>query len=776
MKQADTPRMERHPGGRYALHFPGGRLSGLVSAVEIQTGNGPLRLASSQTVWASPVTGELPITMSALLADGLTLELTGQHSPSGVGLLLTLSLHNQGSARVRVRRLFPLLFDAESMLSLSIPSAARDLRWGIYKQGYQSCSFAGWVPLEAPDIHPRFFMTRPVHADPTWPAPDRGRYQSEGMFMLGCASWGPVLVAGYTGGGRMLGRFELAAASAATTGPAVPLTGLEAWCEADGIALNPGDSLRAEPLWVGIGREQETLDAYAMATSQAMKARVAATSPTVWRSLSTGQNKASEKELLEATIALRTRSQTHPVQVIQLDDGYMRTVGDWLEPSGRFPHGLGWLANQVSQAGFVPGLSLCPFIALSRSHLFQQHRDWFIKSVDGTPVPLPLSTDWGARYYALDLTHPEVGSWLHDLISQVVSMGFRYLKLDALFAGAVAGIRFDPQVTRAATLRRGLEIIRQAAGETTFLLASGCPLLPAVGLVDAMRTGPDTAATWNFRFKGFPILPDEPGVPAAKNAIRNTLTRQWMHRRFWLNDPDSLPLRESATRLSQEEVKSLLLVGGLTGGLLSFTESIEQLSPVRLDWLRRAIPGGARWVEPVTLLGEETPSLSVGRHGPWLVALAVNLSDQPRPFKLKWASLGLDPQAVCHLYDGWEGQYLGTRLTECDAGILPPHGSRLLVLRPASGLPEVVGSTFHLHPAQVIAGEERQEGALLLRLGNGARGPGQITLAVPPPYQAGRAQAEGANLVQQKNAPFNGMVLELLAAPGAVIRIHYRSG
>lgn len=775
MKQADTPRMECHPGGRYAIHFARGRLSGLMAAVEIAGARGKRRLASTQGVWSCPTTMELPVQLTAHLEDSLTLELTGERPSEGPGLLLTLRVHNRGSERIRIHRLFPLLLDAESALSLSLPSGVKERRWGVYKQGYQSSSYAGWIPLDTADVHPRFFMTRPVQADPTWPLPERGRFQSEGMLMLGCGQGGPLLLTGFAGGRRMLGRIEVAAEppqAGTTTG--VPLAALEAWCEADGMALDPGQSLATEPLLVAVGSEQETLEGYARITGHLMEARVPDRSPTVWCSWYSYYTKVREIDLLEATIALQTRRATHPVDVIQLDDGYMRAVGDWRECNSRFPHGLGWLSSQIRQAGFIPGLWLAPFIAQRRSHLFQQHRDWFVKGVDGVPLPVAFSPDWGDRYYALDLTHPEVQQWLEELIRYVVSLGYGYIKLDFLFAGAATGFRYDPQVPRAEALRTGLEIIRRAAGEQTFLLGCGSPILPAVGLVDAMRIGPDTAASWNFRFKGLPILQDEPGVPSARNALRNALTRQWMNGHLWLNDPDSQILRDHSTSLTPEEVKTSLLVGTMTGGLLSFSDSAERLSPERLDWLRRATPSARPWLQPTSLLGEEIPFLSVGWQGPWLIVLAVNATDQPRPLRLKWPSLGLEPQAVCHLYDNWEGNYLGTRVGEFDAGTLPPHGSRLLALRRATGQPEVVGATFHVSPSQAITAEERQDGALVFRLGEGARGQGQVTLAVPPPYQAGKAHVEGANLLAQKSGPYNGMVLDLMALPGGIIRIGYR--
>lgn len=59
------------------------------------------------------------------------------------------------------------------------------------------------------------------------------------------------------------------------------------------------------------------------------------------------------------------------------------------------------------------------------------------------------------------------------------------------------------------------------------------PVLPSVGVVDAMRVGPDIAARYEPPY-GHPTLPSQ------RNATRNTMARAWQQGRFWLNDPDCL--------------------------------------------------------------------------------------------------------------------------------------------------------------------------------------------------------------------------------------------
>lgn len=698
---------------KYSLSGPGGQLDGLTAAVELVTGDSVRRYTA----------GSLP--------PGLSLTVTAEPAPDG-GTLVRSVLRNGSAAPVVVRRIFPLMYGAGASLRLSAPPQGR---WSVWKQGWQSWSYAGPRPLTGHDVNPRSALTRGAHADPHWPVPVvPGRFLSESMIMLGCPEGGAVLLAGFVSGARMFGRFDLTSGS--------PLGWLEAWCEADGYSLAPGETLEAEPLLVVLAPEQVALDTYVAAVRGAMAPRVPARSPSVWCSWYYYFTRVAEKDILNAARGLAGQ----PIDVIQLDDGYQTAVGDWLSLNARFPHGLAWLAEQVRTEGYTPGIWLAPFVALRRSKLFREHPGWFVKGPNGRPVRAGWNPGWRDVYYALDTTHPEVEAWLTSLVQTLVGWGYRYLKLDFLYGAAAAGARYDAQVTRAGALRRGLEIIRKAAGDEVFLLGCGSPMMPAVGLVDAMRVGPDVAPDWRFKFFGLPILGREPGVASARNALVTAMGRQWMHGRFWINDSDSAILRDRESHLTAEEARLVATVGGLSGGVFSFSDPPSALSPERRGWLRRLLPVVRTGFEPVSYLEEPIPTLSVARDGDWLVLLAANGNHRGRTLEVKFAQLGLP--ARCHVYDAWADRYAGCFEGGFSDGIdIPAHGCRVLILRAAGPAPAVVGTTLHLSPGQSIASTHWDGATLTVRLHpDAASGERQatITVAHPPGGAHGPVIIEGA--------------------------------
>ncbi len=80
------------------------------------------------------------------------------------------------------------------------------------------------------------------------------------------------------------------------------------------------------------------------------------------------------------------------------------------------------------------------------------------------------------------------------MIETAVEWGYTYLKLDFLFAAALPGERFDPSVGPETAYRTAFEVVRQAAGEATALLACGSPIVPSGCL-----TGPLFGAVHPFR-------------------------------------------------------------------------------------------------------------------------------------------------------------------------------------------------------------------------------------------------------------------------------------
>jgi 2-hydroxy-3-keto-5-methylthiopentenyl-1-phosphate phosphatase len=448
--------------------------------------------------------------------------------------------------------------------------------------------------------------------------------------------------------------------------------------------LDPGEALELEPVRVALGDDASALlEGHAEAQGRHGGARTRAPFQAGWCSWYHFFHDVTQEAFLRNLEALAASRREIPIDLVQLDDGYQREIGDWLETNAKFPDGLEAIARAVSQAGFTPGLWTAPFCAVPDSRPFEDHPDWLLQGEDGPLRGLhhPMWTRDG-WVYVLDPTHPEVDAHLARTFRELRAMGFPYLKLDFLYTAALAARARDPRATRAERLRRGLEAVRAGAGEDAFLLGCGCPLGPAVGLVDGMRIGPDTAPWWRppeaTRIPGL-----EPTQPAGHHALRNTLARSWMHRRLWANDPDCLLARSRHSQLTAEEVRSLAASIAVTGGMAIFSDDLGALAPAdrtlvaeTVRWAREVDRSSQRGTARVrALLSEEIPPAAVARAGgDWLVLL-VNGDDTPRRASLDLGTLdGIPARPRAE-------PLLGSAPAEVDgariAADLPPHGSAL---------------------------------------------------------------------------------------------------
>ncbi len=546
---------------------------------------------------------------------------------------------------------------------------------------------------------------------------------------------------------------------------------LIARCWLDGVELKPGHTVWSERLWVRAGNDPVVLlEKWAERVGQEMGARVQRrpaldtyisppersradrtlafdglkTAPTGWCTWYHffGTDEASDTEANLADI----EKNDLPLDVILVDDGYQTAVGDWLSVNDKFPDGMRTLADRIRATGRVPGIWTAPFGAAADSRLFAEHADWFMRDERGQPV-LAWRHQLRTDCYALDPTHPGAAAWLADTFRALRrEWGYAFFKIDFVFAAAVPGRRHDPTVTRAGSLRRGVEIIRQAIGDDAFLLGSGAPLGICVGLVDGMRVGPDVAPYWS------PFLEDL-SFPAQQNALRNSIARAPFHNRLWLNDPDCLMLRRrgNASSLLLNEVRSQVALVALLGGLTLDSDDLTCVRPGRLKYLRQALPPAGVSARPVDLFDHELPRtlvLPVEREwGRWWVVGLINWSDETVATTVSPAELGL-PLDRYHVYNYWRRRYLGVVRHEITVPRHQRHETLVLLIKPARKQPDLLTTTFHVCQGAVeISKVERkaEDDKLNLRVMLKKAGTqfGELFFTVPEGWQATAAGVDG---------------------------------
>ncbi len=664
-------------------------------------------------------------------------ELTWQASVVGEGIEISLQVANVGSQPVQILQLRPLVVSSEDGGQLDLGGSPDN--WSFYQNGWQS-----WSPTFARHLGDGVFtvpddqeyLTK-HHASQV---PSIPRTLVSHLFaVLHDRDSRTSLLLGFITAKDQLAEVRLRA-------DAEGFRYLAGICYTDGLTLAPGESLTSERLLLATADDPlKLLELYGTSLGQAMAARQMGEIPTGWCSWYYFYGENTEEDVLANLEEIER--QALPLEVMLIDDGYQREIGDWLETDEtKFPRGMKWLAEKIKEAGHRPGLWVAPFAVSSLSHLYAEHPDWVLCSEEGEPIL--AWHHWAVPVYALDVSHPEVQGWLRDLflvLSQ--EWGYELFKLDFLYAAALEGRRHAAQITRAQALRLGLEIIREAVGEK-FLLGCGCPMGPAVGLVDGMRIGPDVATYWRYFQKDL-------SAAAVENALRNSVTRYFTHRRLWLNDPDCVLVRsrKEESDLTLNEVRTLITIVGLSGGLVMSGDDLASIHPSRLRYLRSILPPYGESAVPLDLFDNALPrllSLTVNAsHGQWLIAAFVNWEDRTMRTVIEFGQLGLQANQDYHVYDYWHRRYLGTARERLVISRHQPHETMVLLFKPVSRHPELLTSTYHLTQGGVevrsVSWEEADLGAQKMVVEVDKQGSqfGQLLFAVPEPYVVMGARLNG---------------------------------
>jgi alpha-galactosidase len=288
--------------------------------------------------------------------------------------------------------------------------------------------------------------------------------------------------------------------------------------------------------------------------------------PTAWCSWYHYFTRVTETDMLENLDAMDELGL--PIEVVQLDDGYQAEIGDWLDLSGRF-ESLGDLVGRIRERGRRAGIWVAPFLVGARSRLAAGNPEWLVRGAGA-------GHNWDQDLHALDITHPGAAAWLGEVFASLAGLGIDYFKIDFIYAGALEGGRRE-DLDGLAAYRRGLELIRGAIGPEPYLLGCGAPILPSVGLVDAMRISPDVAPRYDS--------PDtDLSQPSQRAAVLTGRGRQWQHGRFWINDPDCLLARPAVERREAWAAHVAEV-----GGLVASSDRLRDLDGWGLETTRRQL-------------------------------------------------------------------------------------------------------------------------------------------------------------------------------------------
>jgi alpha-galactosidase len=413
------------------------------------------------------------------------------------------------------------------------------------------------------------------------------------------------------------------------------------------LPVASGSSISSEPLMFAAGSDYHAqLENYGAAIRELHHSRIPEENMLGWWSWTAFYIKITEGNMFTNALWLAEHLKKLGYTWFHFDFGYGYARGDYSTANAsKFPHGMRPLTRSIAQHGLNVGIWTAPFEVGEFGSIYQNHKDWLVHNPKGEPIQ--VTTDEEVRsqkVFALDSTNPAAQDFLRETYRTLVrEWQVKYIKLDFMDTTAVEGFFYRPHTTALENLRIGLQVIREAVGETVLLDKDGSPMLTPVGLVDDGRISQDTGHTFL----------------RSKEAAPGIAARYYMHRNFFINDPDAFTVSRQVIEerrihgpLTLDEAEVSIALAAMSGGMFEIGDDLptlgddaDRVALVRNpDLLRIAKLGRAAF--PIDLLSyraeDEQPSIFLLGEDPRQSVLAVfNWTEKPSSHRFSFADLNL---------------------------------------------------------------------------------------------------------------------------------------
>ncbi len=477
------------------------------------------------------------------------------------------------------------------------------------------------------------------------------------------------------------------------------------------LPLPSGGSMRSERLMFAVGSDYHAqLANYGTAIGELHHSRIPEENLLGWWSWTAFYTKITAGNTFTNALWLAQHLEPLGYDYFHFDLGYGYSRGEYATPNAsQFPQGMWWLTRRICKLGLNVGIWTAPFEVGARSVIYQQHKDWLVRNLSGKPIQITTAEEMpGEAIFVLDLTHPGAQEFLRETYRTLVrEWGVKYIKLDFMDNTAIEGAYFRPHTTALEAQRIGLQVIRDAVGDDVLLDKDGSPMLNPVGLVDTGRVSQDTGHTF----------------ARSKEAAPGIAARFYMHRNFFLNDPDAFTVsrqlveeREIQAPLTLDEARVSIALAAVSGGMYEIGDDLPTLGadPDRQALLENPdllqMAKFSRAATPLDLLSyraeDEQPSIFLLAEDTRQSVLAVfNWTEQPRSHRLPFSLLRLSPGRAYHFQDMFRPAH--SLSAEGDSLQLeqPAHSVKLIKIIDTS-LPPAAPSIRVRVPDQARVGEE----------------------------------------------------------------------
>ncbi len=512
----------------------------------------------------------------------------------------------------------------------------------------------------------------------------------------------PDLLIGYLSQMGHLAHFDL---QFNKTANGVDFSSLIAECEFDGVLLPTGGERTSQWIYLKIGFNPNKLIAEfvdKVGVYHGVK-RPSEPAPSVFCTWYFHGRNYNEYFFMDDIKSLKENYM--PFNVFLIDDCWANGNWGYWTTGDAFPSGMKHITEIMKESGYRPGIWTAPYSVNMESDLAKEHPEWLLRTDEDSLAVFGYSV----KAWILDPTYPGVVDHLENVYRRLTNdYGFSYFKFDFMRSVFVYdNVKFyDPHKTRLEAYRMGFEAICRGVGPDSYISVCGGHFGGSLGIANSQRSGSDVVSIWE---------------PKQIAAFRQNILRTWMSR-LWHVDPDALMIRKreqpyhdpenrhsklALGKLTDEEALTFTLNQYVGGGMVCFSEYMQELQSERRKLYRHIIPSINTPSVPLDIYNTFCPSMMLTKVKPkcknlepWNTIAYSNWEEDDKKIQITLSddvteSLKSEKLIVSEFFSQ-KVLDLFSKNEKIDLGFIQPHHSRLLRIAPWDGEnPVLVGTDLH---------------------------------------------------------------------------------
>jgi len=437
------------------------------------------------------------------------------------------------------------------------------------------------------------------------------------------------------------------------------------------------------------------------------------TAPTGWCSWYCYYMGTTEKDMIEETDALAKHLKPFGLEYVQLDACYTRGEdANYLEWNKKaFPRGGKWLFQYIKGKGLKPGLWVNIYGSnYAKAECADKYpENYYLRDKNGKLSGACCTAD--ETVVRLDYTNPDV---IENHLKPMFRIfkdqwGLEYLK-DAGWGTwmdyyeANRSNAYDSTQSSRDVYVNAQKALRETLGDDVFI--NGCAMHEVglcFGIFDGSRIGGDDKATW---------YPEHKRGMSMQTFFNSLFGGNYLNNIVWFSDPDVVMVRNP---LTIEEAKTIVTSIALTGQLYMASDFMARLPEKRLKLYQKTMPttpivpidlypykiknnkrNGVVWCCPQLKEYPKAIDLKVNAiSGSYDVVALFNWNDRYSTKSINIEELGLNKRNSYLAFDFWD-QRLKQITNEQIKVKIPPHGTKVYIIRQLLKRPQLIATSRHI--------------------------------------------------------------------------------